>query len=263
MMMPALPFHVDREVTIRATPEMVFRFFTDSEYWARWWGPGSVIDARPGGRLRIRYPGSVEATGEVLALEAPERIVFTYGYASGQPIAPGASRVTIRLDPTSDGTRVRLSHEVADAAVRDEHVQGWRYQMAVFSVAVTNVVNAGADAAVDAWFRAWSDPDTHASERTLAEVAAPTVTFRDQFSNLTGIADVLPHLAAARKFMPGISLKRIGDVRHCQGTALADWVAVATDGAERSRGTNVFVFGPTGKIESVTGVWARHPGAAG
>jgi len=262
MMMPALPFHVDREVTIRATPEIVFRFFTDSEYWARWWGPGSVIDPRPGGRVLIRYPGGVEATGEVVELSAPEIIVFTYGYTSG-PIAPGASRVTIRVDPIKDGTRVSLTHEVADVAVRDEHVQGWRYQMAVFSVAVANLVNAGADAAVDAWFQAWSDPDTSASERTLTEVAAPTVTFRDQFSNLTGISDLLPHLAASRKFMPGISLKRIGDVRHCQGTALADWVAVATDGAERSRGTNVFVFGPTGKIESVTGVWARHPGAAG
>jgi uncharacterized protein YndB with AHSA1/START domain len=263
MMLPALSFHVDREVTIRATPQIVFRFFTDSEYWARWWGSGSVIDARPGGRVVIRYPGGTEATGEVLELNAPDLIVFTYGYTSGQPIAPGASRVTIRLEPTNDGTRVRLTHDVADAAVRDEHVQGWRYQMAVFSVAVANVVNAGADAAVDAWFRAWSDPDSSASERMLNEVAAPTVTFRDQFSNLTGIADLVPHLAASRKFMPGIRLKRIGDVRQCQGTALADWVAVATDGAERSRGTNVFVFGPTGKIESVTGVWARHPGSAG
>jgi hypothetical protein len=135
--------------------------------------------------------------------------------------------------------------------------------MALFSVAVADVVNAGATAAIDAWFRAWSDPDTSASERMLTEVATPAVTFRDQFSNLTGIADVLPHLAAARKFMPGISMARVGDVRHCQGTALADWVAVATDGAERSRGTNVFVFGPTGKIESVTGVWAPRPGSAG
>ena len=263
MMMPALPFHVERDVTIRATPEIVFRFFTDSEYWARWWGAGSAIDPRPGGRVLIRYPGGNEANGEVLELQVPERIVFSYGYASGQPIAPGASRVTIHLERVSDGTRVHLKHEVADAAVRDEHVQGWRYQMAVFSVAVADVVNSGATAAVDAWFQAWSDPDTGASERALAEVAAPTVTFRDQFSNLTGIADLVPHLAASRKFMPGISLKRIGEVRHCQGTALADWAAVATDGAERSRGTNVFVFGPTGKIESVTGVWTRHPGSAG
>jgi uncharacterized protein YndB with AHSA1/START domain len=261
--MSSLPFHLERAVIIRATPEAVFRFFTDTEYWARWWGAGSTIDPRPGGRVCIRYPGGNEASGEVLQLSAPELIVFTYGYANGQLIPPGGSRVTIRLEPVPDGTRVHLTHDVADAAVRDEHAQGWRYQMAVFSVVVADVVNSGATAAVDAWFTAWSEGDAGASERMLAEVAAPTVAFRDAFSNIAGIADLLPHLAASRRFMPGISLKRIGDVRHCQGTALADWVAIAADGAERSRGTNVFVFGPTGKIESVTGLWARHPGSAG
>lgn len=261
--MTTLPFCVERDVTIRATPETVFRFFTNSEYWARWWGAGSTIDPRAGGRVLIRFPGDNEASGEVLEIEPHERLVFTYGYSNGQLIPPGGSRVTIVLEEIADGTRVRLTHDVADAAARDPHVQGWRFEMALFSVAVADVVNAGATAAVDTWLEAWSHPDSGAIERMLSEVAAPTVTFRDRFSNLAGIADVLPHLAATRTFMPGISLKRTGDVRHCQGTALADWVAIAADGAERSRGTNVFVFGPTGKIESVTGLWERHPGAGG
>lgn len=45
-------------------------------------------------------------------------------------------------------------------------------------------------------------------------------------------------------------------IRHCQGTVLADWIARASDGRERGRGTNVFVFGAGGGIESVTGFWA-------
>jgi len=260
--MSSLPFQVQRTVIIRATPEIVFRFFLENQYWARWLGAGSTIDPRPGGQVLIRFPGGNEATGEVLEIHAPERIVFTYGYVSGQPIPPGGSRVTIRLEPVPDGTRVHLTHDVADEVARDEHVQGWRFEMALFSVAVADVVNAGAAAAVDTWFTAWSAADAATSERMLAEVSAPAVAFRDAFSNIAGIADLLPHLAASRRFMPGISLKRIGDVRHCQGIALADWVAAAADGAERSRGTNVFVFGPTGKIESVTGLWARHPGSA-
>ena len=259
--MTTLPFCVERDVTIRATPETVFRFFTNSEYWARWWGAGSTIDPRAGGQVLIRFPGDNEASGEVLEIEPHERLVFTYGYSNGQLIPPGGSRVTIVLEEIADGTRVRLTHDVADAAAREPHIQGWRFEMALFSVAVADVVNAGAAAVVDTWFEAWSHPDTGATERMLSEVAAPTVTFRDRFSNIASIGDLLPHLAAARQFMPGISLKRVGDVRHCQGTALADWVAMASDGAERSRGTNVFVFGPTGKIESVTGLWAHHPGS--
>ena len=35
-----------------------------------------------------------------------------------------------------------------------------------------------------------------------------------------------------------------------------DWVGLGTDGEERFKGTNVFVFGATGQIESVTGIWA-------
>jgi len=55
--------------------------------------------------------------------------------------------------------------------------------------------------------------------------------------------------------MPGLSIARETDVRHCQGTVLADWVGRSTDGAERGRGTNVFTFNSHGQIESVTGFW--------
>jgi hypothetical protein len=48
-------------------------------------------------------------------------------------------------------------------------------------------------------------------------------------------------------------------VRHCQGVVLADWVARAANGEERTRGTNVFVLNPNGHIESVTGFWNQHP----
>jgi hypothetical protein len=47
-------------------------------------------------------------------------------------------------------------------------------------------------------------------------------------------------------------LQRKGEIRHCQGVVLADWVA-ARDGKELMTGTSVFTFGPDGKIDSVTG----------
>ena len=51
-------------------------------------------------------------------------------------------------------------------------------------------------------------------------------------------------------------MRRDGAARHCQGMALVDWVVSGTDGAERGRGTNAFVFTPTGRIEWVTGFWS-------
>lgn len=262
--LPSLPHHLERTVVIQATPETVFRFFTDSARWATWWGPGSTIEPRPGGRVYIRHRDGTESGGEVVDVVAPSRLVFTYGFASGTPMPNGASRVTILLEPDRAGTRLRLRHEFPDVAeaVRDEHVQGWRFQLSLFANAVSDEVNAGAAALVDRWFDAWADPDAARRERTLAEIATPGVRFQDQYSNLDGLADLLPHIAASQRFMPGIRLTRNGAVRHCQGMALSDWVLVTADGQPKGRGTNAFVFGPTGTIEWVTGFWSPPPSPA-
>jgi uncharacterized protein YndB with AHSA1/START domain len=256
-----LPHHLERTVVIYARRETVFRFFTDTARWASWWGVGSTIDARPGGQFVIRYPNAVEAIGEVIEVVAPERIAFTYGYVTGSPIPPGGSRVTIALDAEGARTRLHLRHEFADAdaAVRDEHVQGWRYQLSLFANVVANEVYANVGDAVDGWLTAWSEPDAASREATLARIADSGVRFCDRFSVIEGLMDLSAHFAAAQRFMPGIRLQRHGEVRHCQGVVLADWVALTGEGQERARGTNVFVFNSSARIESVTGFWNQHP----
>jgi uncharacterized protein YndB with AHSA1/START domain len=251
--MPELSHHLNRTVVIRAKPETVFRFFTDSARWASWWGAGSTIDAQPGGKVYIRHPNGIETVGEVLDLHAPDRISFTYGFASGTPIAPGASRVTIRLEADPGGTRLHLLHEFAEAGPRDEHVQGWRFQLSLFANIVANEVYGDAASVVDAWFAAWVITDGEARKETLAGIVTPEIQFRDRFSLLDGLADLTAHIGAAQRFMPGIGLRRKGDVRQCQSTVLADWIAVGDDGKERMSGTSVFAFGPEGRISSVTG----------
>jgi uncharacterized protein YndB with AHSA1/START domain len=256
-MSTSLAFQLDRTISIHADPDIVFSFLTDSARWALWWGAGSTIDARPGGDVRIRYPDGTAVSGTVVEVQPPHRIVFTYGYVSGRPIAPGASTVTISLETEPRGTRLHLTHAMADEATRDEHVQGWRYQLALFSNIVADTVNASAAETVDAWFDAWADPDAAHRQGTLDRIAAPDVAFHDRFGNTNGIVDLMPHIAAAQHFMPGIRMQRAGEVRHCQGTVLADWIARSADGQERARGANVFVLGPEGRIRSVTGFMGK------
>src|SRR6187399_1155616 len=140
--MSVLAHQLDRTITIGAPPATVFRYFTDPARWAAWWGAGSTIDPRPGGRVYIRLPGAVEVVGEVIELTAPSHIVFTYGFLSGKPVAPGESRVTIRLESSARGTRLHLVHEFADAGARDEHVQGWRYQLSLFANVVADEIHS-------------------------------------------------------------------------------------------------------------------------
>jgi uncharacterized protein YndB with AHSA1/START domain len=253
--MTVLAHQLERTLTIAAPPEAVFRYFTDNDRWAAWWGAGSTIDARPGGRVLVCYPNAVEAVGEVLEIDPPRRIVFSYGYASGAPVPPGGSRVTIELAGTPQGTRLRLTHELDDAAIRDQHVQGWRYQLSVFANVVADHLHADAAALVDRWFAAWSDTNDETRTRELQAIATPDVTMRDRYSCVAGADELTLHVGAAHRFMPGMRMQRDGAVRHCQGVVLAEWKAVGPDGQARGRGTNVFTLAPDGKIGAVTGFW--------
>lgn len=246
---------LERTLTIMAKRETVFRFFTDTPRWESWWGKGSTVDPQPGGKIRILYPNAVEVTGEVLEIAEPERISFTYGFTSGSPIPPGSSRVTISLAEQGQATKLTLVHEFSDAKARDEHVQGWRYQLSLFSNIVSDEVNAGAAEVVDAWNASWANPDAGEREKTFRRIAKPDVQFRDRYSTLDGIDDVLAHVTAAQYFMPGVRLERQGDVRQCQGRACCNWNASA-NGKPIGSGTTFFTLDAEGRIESATGFWS-------
>jgi uncharacterized protein YndB with AHSA1/START domain len=249
----AFSYGLARRVVIQADPATVYSFFEDSARWASWWGAGSTIEPRVHGRVLIRHPGGVEVTGEILTFEPPTALAFTYAYVGRS----GAhSVVSIRLEPAPGGaTALHLDHSFSDEAMRDEHVQGWRYQLAVFANLVADHGAGELVQRVDGWFAAWSEPDGGARDAALERLVTSGIRFRDRFSLVEGLDDLRPHLAAVHRFMPGMRLSREGDVRHCQGTVLADWMARAADGTERGRGTSVFVLGEGRRIAEVTGFW--------
>jgi uncharacterized protein YndB with AHSA1/START domain len=254
--MTTLGYVLERTIVIGATRSTVFRYFTDSRRFAEWWGQGSSIEGRPGGSLRIRYPNGVTASGQVLEIVTDERVVFTYGYDDpAKPIPPGGSRVTVTLEDRPDGTLLTLRHELPDAATRDEHLQGWRYQLALFANVAAREQHAGLADLVDRYFSLWSEPSAGRREAELRAVAAEDVSFKDPFGCTAGRDDLLAHIGAAQVHMPGLRLAREGDPRQCQGTAVVEWMAVAADGQVRGRGTNVFELRPDGRIGKVVGLW--------
>jgi uncharacterized protein YndB with AHSA1/START domain len=254
--MSNLPFSIDRDIVIAASRETVFRYFTDNERWAKWWGSGSRIDPKPGGAMLICYPGGkLTAQGEVVEITAPERIVFTYGYdREDHAIAPGASLVTITVTEVPGGSRVRLRHDVATEAIRAEHVAGWRYQMGVFANVVMNEHDADATTTIDRYLGAWSLTDPAERAAALAASCTDDVLYRDRFGFATGRVDLDGHIAAAQKHLPA-ALARDGAARVTLGMALVDWTA-SKDGAVATRGTCAVELAPDGRIARVTGFWA-------
>lgn len=254
--MTTLEHALERTILIRATPATVFRYFQDPQRFAEWWGHGSTIEGRPGGAVRIVCPNGETASGEVLEVVEGSRIVFTYGYdGAGKLLPPGGSRVTITLEGTGEGTLLRLRHELPSAEARDAHEAGWRYQLALFANVAAREQHAGVAAIVDAYFAAWAEPDPTARRQALATIVTDGVTFRDPFGCTRGLDDLHAHIGAAQFHMPGVRLERKGDVRQCQGTALADWMAVAEDGSPRGHGMNVFELASDGRIAGAVGFW--------
>ena len=105
-----LTHQVDRTIVIRARPETVFGFFEDNERWASWWGAGSTIDLKPGGRVYILHPGRIEIEGEVLqALEPDERETLLR-------LLSRALRGAEPLDPETAGAENTAGAETAAGA---------------------------------------------------------------------------------------------------------------------------------------------------
>jgi uncharacterized protein YndB with AHSA1/START domain len=248
-------YALERSIIICAERSTVFRFFTDSHLFADWWGEGSTIEGRAGGSLLIRYPNGLLASGKVLQIEPPEHIVFSYGYDSGKPFPPGESVVDITLEEHADGTLLTLRHELDDPAVRDEHIQGWRYQLALFANVASHHQHSNVQQRLDDYFELWNTTNSAERFEKMNGLLQQDILFQDKHSCTSGLEDLNAHLNAYHHFMPGMSISRDGEVRECQGTVLCRWIANKSDGTRMASGRNVFVLSPSGLIQRVTGFW--------
>jgi uncharacterized protein YndB with AHSA1/START domain len=126
---PEVATVVEREIRIAARPETVFDFFVDPEKMRQWKGTKAELDPRPGGIYRAEINEQAFARGEYVEVEAPTRVVFTWGWEgqeSGEhAVPPGSSRVEVDLTPDGDGTIVRLRHLDLPEESREIHGQGW------------------------------------------------------------------------------------------------------------------------------------------
>jgi uncharacterized protein YndB with AHSA1/START domain len=139
---------IERELVIAASPETVWELLVDPAKSATWMGMQSWSVPEPGGLYRVEIiPGNV-ARGEYLELDAPRRLVFTWGWeADGNPVPPGSSTVEFELIPDGDGTRVRFVHSgLPTEEAGTSHGHGWDHYFERLATAAT-----GGDPGPDPW----------------------------------------------------------------------------------------------------------------
>lgn len=99
---------------IRATPEKIFEAITRPEIAARYWGHENVSDWKVGSKwehVRDNDERKVNIAGNVLEVDAPNRLVISWSDPSEYDLPEKHSRVTFDLVPYEDMVKLTVTHD--------------------------------------------------------------------------------------------------------------------------------------------------------
>jgi uncharacterized protein YndB with AHSA1/START domain len=116
-------------IVIDATPDEVFRYFTEPEAIVAWMGDRASVDPQPGGRFLLHFDERV-VEGRYIELVRPSRIVISWGRQGSKELPPHASTLTVTIERAGDGTRVSIVHTGLPPAERARHALGWQFYLA-------------------------------------------------------------------------------------------------------------------------------------
>lgn len=151
-----------------APQELVWRAWTDPQWFMRWWGPAMFtsptvqMDLRPGGRFVwvMRDPDGKEyyTVGEYLEIDPPNRLVYTdsFGDAEGNVVSPAVygmgddfpvtTVVTVTFEDLGGRTRLRIASDKAVPGDMWEMASsGWGSSLDKLADAVATAVNLTID----------------------------------------------------------------------------------------------------------------------
>jgi uncharacterized protein YndB with AHSA1/START domain len=98
---------VTREVDLPAPPDEVWRSVTEADQLGDWLEADVELDPRPGGAGTFRFADGEVRRALVREAEPGHRLAFTWWPLTGDEVGR-ATTVTITIDPTDAGSRLRL-----------------------------------------------------------------------------------------------------------------------------------------------------------
>jgi len=222
-----MPF--EKSVFVPLGADETFALITEPDRLRRWQVITARVDLRAGGDYRWTIVPGHSASGTVTEVQPGKRVVFTWGWEGAADLPPGASTVTITLEPSVGGTVVRLVHEGLTGEHAASHAMGWTHYLDRLVKAAT-----GGDAGADEWAAPQELDAIKAAEATLAacQLVLRGVTEAD-YQNPTvctefNVAQLADHLIGSVTFLGGAAG---GDIPEATGTALEPRVAAAAQAA--------------------------------
>ncbi|MCJ8297462.1 MAG: SRPBCC domain-containing protein [Pseudomonadales bacterium] len=117
---------------IPASPERVFRMWTDPEKFKLWWGPQGVSCSKVQLELKVGGSYSIEnlfANGDKLIIFGVyeqivpnKKLIYTWNIADGK-----AERVTVLFAEHLQGTELTVIHQrIGDVKSQQRHTLGWQ-----------------------------------------------------------------------------------------------------------------------------------------
>jgi uncharacterized protein (TIGR03086 family) len=233
----------DKSVVVPLPPEETFALITQPARLRRWNTIAARIDLRAGGDFRWNIVPGAYAAGTVQELEPGRRIVFGWGF-DGAANPSELSTVTITLEPTVDGTIVRLVHDGLPEDQQAGHAEGWNHYLDRLVLAAST-----GDAGPDNWLTAIDTigplDEQKSAEATLAVVEGvlrnigPGDLGKSTPCAKFTVADVAEHLsgsirnigqAAGAEFPAADSGVLEVDIADLSQPALEAWAHRGTDG---------------------------------
>lgn len=117
---------IEHVVDIDAPPGIVFDLWTTTDGLTAWWGVSAAVDPRPGGPIRVDIDGEHIMVGEIVELERPHRLMFTFGWEGREP-APASTTVVVTIEASPTGSRLVLRHSGLPVEFVGSHAEGWTH----------------------------------------------------------------------------------------------------------------------------------------
>jgi uncharacterized protein (TIGR03086 family) len=198
-----MPF--EKSVLVPLSADETFALITQPDRLRRWQAITARVDLRAGGDYRWTIVPGHSVRGSFTEVEPGKRVVFTWGWEGSTDVPPGASTVTITLEPAADGTIVRLAHAGLTDEQAASHAEGWSHYLG-------RLVEAGThgDAGADDWAAAPQELDAiSCAETTLAvcQLVLRGVAAADYGSRTVctefSVAQLTDHLIGSVTFLGG------------------------------------------------------------